>query len=224
MDTGVLSVILHQFPYPSHWTRVCSTIMFITNIVLFFTIGTVYLLRWVLFFKSTRLACRDDPEEIALQACPAIAWITLTIQVQITCAESWGYGWTILALTMWWISLIWVMAILLTLYIHLIKYHSSATVDISLPTAVFIPIVGIFTIANAAGIIINNAENHTHLNENLAVPMIVVGFTCVGLGLGLMMVVYSIYTHRLMTSGWPPALKIPSMILTVSTTLTSLHC
>ena len=215
MDTGVLSVILHQFPYPSHWTRVCSTIMFVANIVLFLTISTLYLLRWVLFYRSTQRACRSDPEEIALEACPAIAWLTLTIQVQVTCAENWGYGWTILAYVMWWVALIWILAILLILYIHLIKYHSSSIVDISLPTAVFIPVVGIFTVANAAGLIVNNAKNDTHISSHLAVPLIIVSFMCVGFGLGLGFIVYSVYTHRLMTSGWPAYLKVPAMILTI---------
>jgi hypothetical protein len=50
--------------------------------------------------------------------------------------------------------------------------------------------------------------------------MIIIGFCAVGFALGLGFVVYSIYTHRLMTSGWPEPMKIPGMILTVNQLLT----
>ena len=172
MDTGVLSIILHQFPYPSHWTRVCSTIMFIFTIVLFLSFGTIYILRWTIYFKTTLRDVRKDPEEIALQACPAITWLTLTEQVQLTAAQSFGYGFTVLAFVMWWIALVWVLSILIVLYIHLVKYHSGTMVDKLLPTAVFVPVVGFLTVANAAGTIVNGAVHHTHLSVTLAIPLV----------------------------------------------------
>lgn len=100
MDTGVLSIVFHQFAYPSHWTRVISTIMFVLNIVLSLVIGSIYSLRWTVFRRATFMRTSSDAEEIALQACPAITWLTLTIQVQLICAQSWGYGWTVLAFVM----------------------------------------------------------------------------------------------------------------------------
>ena len=215
MDTGVLSIILHNFPYPSHWTRVCSTIMFVLDVVLFLVFGTIYLTRWIKFHSFTYRTVSHDSEEIALQACPAIQWLTITIQVQLTCAESWGYGFTILAFVMWWIGLVWVMSICVILYIHLVKNPSRSVVDKWLPTAVFIPIVGTLTVSNAAGSIVNNAINDTHLPDRLAVPMIIIGFVSVGFALSLGFVMYAIYMHRLMISGWPTPMKIPSMLLTV---------
>lgn len=215
MDTGVLSIILHQFPYPSHWTRVCSTILFVTNIVLFLNFSTIYLLKWTRFRKITFDHVRKDCEEIALQACPAITWLTLVTQVQLTCAQSWGYGFTILAFVMWWIGLVCVLTVCVLLYLHMMKHPSGLLVDRSLPTAVFIPIVGLLTVANTAGVIINNSNNATHLPDSLAIPLILVGFICVGFAIGLGLVMYAIYSHRLFTSGWPSPLKIPAMILTV---------
>ena len=208
MDTGVLSIILHQFPYPSHWTRVCSSIMFVLNIVLFLTFMTIYLLKWTLFYKHTLDHVRKDSEEIALQVAPAITWLTLTTQVQITCAESWGYGFTLLAFVMWWIGVVWVIAVLMILYLHLVKHPSGRLIDRWLPTAVFIPIVATFTVANTAGVIVNTAVNDTHLPDRLAIPLILVGFMEVGLGIGVAMIMYAVYAHRLFTSGWPPALHI----------------
>jgi tellurite resistance protein TehA-like permease len=189
--------------------------MFVLNLCLFLLFGCIYVIRWTYFRRSTFMRTSSDAEEIALQACPAITWLTLTMQVQLTCAQSWGYGFTILAFVMWWIALVWVVTICVLLYIHLIKKPSHCLVDKWLPTAVFIPIVGVFTVANAGGVIVNGALNDTHMPDRLAVPIIVVGFMLVGFGLGLGCVMYAVYMHRLMTSGFPEALKIPGMILTI---------
>lgn len=190
--------------------------MLVTNVLLFLIFETIYILRWTLFRRFTYEHVRKDSEEIALQVCPAISWLTITIQVQFTCAEFWGYGFTLLAFVMWWIGLVWVISMCMLLYLHLMKHPSGEEIDKWLPTAVFIPIVAIFTLGNAAGVIVNNAVNDTHLPDSLAIVPIIVGFLCVGFGLGLGLIMYTVYAHRLFTSGWPSPLKIPSMILTVS--------
>ncbi|KAL7967521.1 hypothetical protein HDV63DRAFT_382410 [Trichoderma sp. SZMC 28014] len=79
----------------------------------------------------------------------------------------------------------------------------------------FIPLVGALTVGDVAGVMINSGSGPSQVGRTLANPMIIVGFMCVGFALGLSCVMYAIYMHRLMVSGWPSALKIPSMILTV---------
>lgn len=220
MDTGVLSIILHQFPYPSHWTKVISAILFVVNIALFIIFGLTYLAHWSIYYKTTSAHVRAEAEEIALQACPAISWLTIATDVQLFCG-SWGYGFTILAYVMWWISVVWMVTICVLLFLHLMKYASTRIVDQLLPTAVFIPAVGLFTVANLAGIIATQTAESAHVTSGMITSTIVTGFLLVGFGGGLAMIMYGIYMHRLMTSGWPPALKIPSMILTVRTFLHS---
>ena len=162
-------------------------------------------------FRKTR----QDAEEIALQAAPAITWLTITMQVQLTCAQSWGYTFTIIAYVMWCIAIPWVGTICVLLFLHLVVRHDEDIVDKWLPTAVFVPIVGMLTVANAAGVIVNGATNSTHMSHELAVPMIVIGFILTGMGIGLAIIMYAVYMHRLMTSGFPESLKIPAMILTI---------
>jgi tellurite resistance protein TehA-like permease len=212
MDTGVLAIDIHQFAYPSQWTHVIATILFVLELILYIVFASIYFLRWTVYRRSTFTSTYLDPEQIALQACPAISWLTITILVHLVCSESWGYGFAILAFVMWWIALIWLTLICATLFLSLIKNPSFDVTDRFLPTAVFIPIVGMFTVANAAGVI---TTNPSYLSRSLSIPLIVLGFIIVGFSIGLSIVMYSVYSHRLMIGGWPAALKIPSMILTI---------
>lgn len=217
MDTGVLSIIFHQFPYSSHWTRTIASILFVMNIILFLVFGLIYIAHWSIYYKTTSTFVRAEAEEIALQACPAISWLTIATDVQLICGH-WGYGFTIVAYVMWWVAVVWVVTICILLFLHLMKYASTSVVDQLLPTAVFVPIVGIFTVANLAGIIATQTADNVHVTSGMITSLVIIGFLLVGFGGGLAIVMYAIYMHRLMTSGWPAALKIPSMILTVNTT------
>ncbi|UKZ68396.1 uncharacterized protein TrAtP1_009435 [Trichoderma atroviride] len=197
-----------------NFSTICIVI-FVFELVLFLVFGAVSLLRWLFFFRPTLRYLKNDSEEIALQACPAITWLTLAAQIQIICAARWGFGFTILAYAMWWVGLVWVLLISVILYLHLIRKPHRAFVDKWLPTAIFIPLVGTLSVGDVAGVMINDSSGTSQVDRELAIPMIIVGFMCVGFALGLSCVMYAIYMHRLMVSGWPSALKIPSMILTV---------
>ncbi|KAK1238047.1 hypothetical protein MKX08_002626 [Trichoderma sp. CBMAI-0020] len=97
---------------------------------------------------------------------------------------------------MWWVGLVWILLISVILYLHLIRKPHRAFVDQWLPTAMFIPLVGALTVGDVAGVMINGGSGPSQVERTLGIPMVIVGFI-------------------LMVSGWPSALKIPSMILTV---------
>jgi hypothetical protein len=66
--------------------------MFVANTVLFLTFGAIHLLKWWLFRRFTLDEVCKNSGEIASQVCPAISWLTLVAQVQLTCAESWDFS------------------------------------------------------------------------------------------------------------------------------------
>ena len=214
MDTGVLSILLHNLPYHFSGIGVLSTIMFVLNLVLWSLFSILFITRCVIFPKETRRHIFDDAEEIALLAAPTIGFQTLVAQVVLTCSESWGYRFMMLGYVLWWIGLVWIFADLVTLYIHLVVKPAANVIDDVLPTAVFVPIVGTMTEAVVGGLLVNKGRGIT---PTLAVPVIIVSFMLVGLAFLMAIVVYALYAHRLMRSGWPPPEKIPGMVLTVST-------
>jgi tellurite resistance protein TehA-like permease len=184
--------------------------MFVIDLVLFIVFAILYLSRWLLFWAETKTRIFEDAEEIALLGAPAIAWFTITGQVALTCSEAWGYRLTVLAYVMWWIGAAWIFVVCSTLYICISK--SALTDDEHLPTAVFLPIVGIMTAATIGGVICIYGKD---IDPRMAVPIIVCSYLLLGCGLFLALAMYAAYLHRLIICGWPPAPKIPGMILTI---------
>jgi tellurite resistance protein TehA-like permease len=184
--------------------------MFVINLGLFIVFATLFLFRWLLFWAETKMRIFEDAEEIALLGAPAIAWFTITGQVALTCSEAWGYRLTVLAYVMWWMGAAWIFVVCSTLYICISK--SALTDDEHLPTAVFLPIVGIMTTATIGGLICNYGKD---INPRMAVPIIICSYLLLGYGLFLALAMYAAYLHRLIICGWPPVSKIPGMILTI---------
>ena len=54
------------------------------------------------------------------------------------------------------------------------------------------------------------------ISPRLAVPIIIVAYLSAGLAIWLSIILYGIFFHRLMTSGWPEPAKRPSLMLLVS--------
>ena len=111
---------------------------------------------------------------------------------------------------MWWIGAAWIFVVYSTLYICILK--SALTDDEHLPTAVFLPIVGLMTSATMGGVICNFGKD---INPRIAVPMIICSYLLLGCGLFLALAMYAVYLHRLIIYGWLPVAKIPGMILTI---------
>jgi tellurite resistance protein TehA-like permease len=200
-------------PYQFKGLHVLSWIMFVLELVIYTVVWACFIARWTMYWKETKHRIFNDAEEIALTGAPAIVWFTISGLVALKCSDSWGYGFTVLAYVMWWIGMAWIIVQCSTLFICLSK--ESLTDDEHLPTAVFLPIVGVMTSASIGGIICNNAA---HISTRMALPVIIVSYLCLGYALFLALAVYAAYLHRLIIIGWPPVEKIPAMILTVSRT------
>jgi len=56
MGTGITSILLYNFPYPSHWLRILGIIIFVLNLVIFAMLAFGNLVRYIRFkgvFTST---------------------------------------------------------------------------------------------------------------------------------------------------------------------------
>jgi len=184
----------------------------VLDLVLFVVFSFIFLLRLVLYRSAAVSEIFENVREITYLGAPAIAFLTLVAQVALTCSNSWGHGFTILAYVLWSIGMAWIVTVCTTLYISAAKL--SIIKDATMPTAVFLPLVGVMTAATVGGLMANYAYE---ISGRLAMPVIIVSYMCVGYGVLVSLLAYASYLHKLMITGWPPADEIPGLILLAST-------
>lgn len=216
MNTGVLSIILHQIPDPYHgqWMDICSTILFVFNLIIFFTFILITILRIIIYPSATRQQSANA-EESAFWACLPIAAFTIVAQIALTVSTAnWngtGHAFMLLAYVLWWVVVVWTLATGGVVLVFLVKHP--ATKDEVLPTSVFIPGVSLATAAVVGSNIVSYGYG---VSPQLAVPVIIVGYLILGFGANLALGLYSLFLNKLFATGWPPPEKIPSLILLVS--------
>jgi tellurite resistance protein TehA-like permease len=204
MNCGVISIIMQQFPYNSHWLRIIGTIIFVLDFVFFIAFGSIMLLRLAMFRKQAMHEISSDPDELAFLANMPIAWLTITALISLIVSRaSWGGHWaTVVAYVMWWIGAAWMIATTWTVYVILTRrFHLDPS---SITTTFLIPAVGVATVATEGALI----SSYSHgISARMAVPVIIFSFMCVGFGLFLAVMLYSLFLHRLLTSGLPEPKK-----------------
>ena len=84
--------------------------------------------------------------------------------------------------------------------------------DRSMTPSLVLPAVGVATAAVVGGLISNYAYE---LSPRLAVPVIIVGYFLAGLAIWISVILYGVFFHRLMSVGWPPGAKLPSLFMLV---------
>jgi tellurite resistance protein TehA-like permease len=109
----------------------------------------------------------------------------------LTCSTAWGHGLTILAYVLWWIGMSWIVTVCTTLYISSAKLRLVS--NRTLPSIIFLPLVGVMTAATVGGIIANSANE---ISPRFAVPMIIVSFLCIGYGTLVALMVCAFYLFK----------------------------
>lgn len=109
MGTGIVSILLHQMPYSTHWLRVISIIVFILNTALFTAIFATSVLRYVLYPGLWGLMMRHPTQSLFTGTAP-MGFATLINMFVFVCVPLWGEGAVYTAWAMWWIDAVASMA------------------------------------------------------------------------------------------------------------------
>jgi tellurite resistance protein TehA-like permease len=210
MDTGILSIILNLLPWHFSAQGILSTILFVFNLVLFVVFTLLSITRLFLHSRYVHRTTLSNEEELSFLGAPAIAYLTLVAQVSLTCSTAWGYNWSVLAYVLWWIGLVWTVSLCGFHVIVLAKRQ--ITVDRKLSPVILLPLISVMTLGTTGGIVTNYSVG---LSASMAVPIIVVGYMCIGYALFLAILHYAFLMHKLVAVGLPPPAKIPSLVITV---------
>ncbi|KEF54177.1 uncharacterized protein A1O9_09972 [Exophiala aquamarina CBS 119918] len=214
MNSGVISTLLHQFPYQFRGIQVLATIGFMVDLTLYIVFSGIFILHFALYRRRALAELTSNVAELCLAPTWAIAFMTLTSFVSLTVTNaSWARphpGWTYLAVAMWWIATIWMFGMLFFCFVTLVREHS--LLDRQLPTLIIIPAVGVATLAIVGAVVTNFSHS---ISAGLAVPIIITSFCAAGVGLILGLILYTYLFHQLLAYGWPAAAQTPTIFILV---------
>ncbi len=211
MSTGILGLILAEFPYRFNGlSNAIADIFFVVDLLIVLLATAIQITRFVLYPKAAYFKTRGDPDEIALWGAFPIAILTLAALTATQISNAyWGGHWaSILAVVLWWAGAAGMFII--TIFACDSLFRNGIIHDRTFSATLMIPVVGVATAAAEAGFITNYAYD---LSARVAVPMIIVGYFLVGLAMFLALTFYTIFMHRLMTAGWPEPAKLPGVIM-----------
>ncbi|KAL1584021.1 hypothetical protein WHR41_08101 [Cladosporium halotolerans] len=212
MDTGILSIIMHQNPYQFAGLGILSTIMFVFNLVLFILFTLILLVRIFLFPKRMAKDMTTNLVELSMTGTVPIAYFTLVAQVSLTVSQAgWGsHAFTLVAFVMWWIGTAVALAIAVFVFFMVAKYSVTSIADLA--PALVIPYVSMCTNALVGGLI---SSYSAEISDRLAVPVIIVSYILLGVGLFVALLVFAACTIRFIDSGLPPPIQYPTLFLLV---------
>ncbi|BCR92567.1 putative malic acid transport protein [Aspergillus chevalieri] len=195
--TGIISLILHQLDYQFSGIEVISVVIWIYTIILLALCLFVYLLRIILYPRHVARVLRTS---IIETACLASVPITSTSIIQMTTlvlVHSWGKAWGIVSYVLWWIDTgMAVVAVMVIPYVF--AKVQPPGVKAILP-GVLLPLISALTSAAGGGVICVYGQ----ISSRLQIPVIIVSYLEVGLGLPMALGLSEIFATRLFDRSFP---------------------
>ncbi|KAL8938807.1 MAG: hypothetical protein Q9211_003037 [Gyalolechia sp. 1 TL-2023] len=100
MSTGVISTMLHQFPYHARWLNLLSYIFFAVNLALFLLFTFISILRYTLYPQIFPAVMRHPQQSLFVATFP-MGLANLINMIVLACAPAWGHGWATFAWVLW---------------------------------------------------------------------------------------------------------------------------
>lgn len=210
MATGIIALTLHNLPYHFASQGVLSVIWYMVDLVIFFTCLGFYLLKLCLRPKQTWKLWLTDPDELFCLPSFGISLsaITALLAYIATGAESFSPRWSELAFVLFWISTaenLVLIAILCTFLPNFGPLRGLKRFGAGFDATFLLAAVSPLTTAVAGAAIAQNAL-HTSARQN--VPIIVVSYWLVGLGLWLATIGTVLVFFRIVALSAPPKEKV----------------
>ncbi|KAK3659347.1 Plasma membrane sulfite pump involved in sulfite metabolism [Elasticomyces elasticus] len=207
MGTGIVSTLLHNFPYHAHWLVYLSYIMFVLNVGLFLIFSTLTLVRYTLYPYLWKPMIRHPQQSLFLSTFP-LALATIINMVVFACVPAWeGNTWK-LAWGLWWIDAVLAVASCFYLPFVIMAVHHQ---QIETMTAIWIFPVVAPVLASATGGLVTGIMPTTHEQEKLIT--VVTSYVLFGTGFPMALIILVIYFLRLTTARLPPREAIVSTFI-----------
>lgn len=200
--TGIIATILHQLHYQFNGLGIIAEIFWVLTIVLFICYLAIYLLRALLYPRYVAQQLANNIMETACLASISIVFTTIIQMIALTLPSTWGHGWGMVAYALWWINM--VMAITSVVGIPYVFTRLEPPGTDSVPPAVMLPVIAALTIAAGGGVVCRYGA----LSPALQVPVIIISYMFVGIGLPLAVMFGSIFFTRIFDKSFPIKQKV----------------
>lgn len=169
-------------------------IFWLLDLVLFTTILSLFVWRWVITPHETLRMFEHDVEMTTYLSTVAIAAATLIELVALEVGATWRH-WEIVSFALWWGSVALSLTSCFTTYWILIR-HERVHLSNLAPQLLY-PVTGILATATCGAVIVKS----TPLSVKLSMPIIVVSYMLLGLGQNVENV-HNYSAERLQASTW----------------------
>ncbi|KAK4234642.1 putative malic acid transport protein [Achaetomium macrosporum] len=196
--TGITAVILHQLDYQFPGLQIISYIFWIITIVLLLAMVLVYILRCILFPRKLVTALSHDISELACLTSVVISFTSIIQMASLVLVPGWGSkGWSIALYVLWWINVVLATVGAIGVPFVFVRLYPVGIPHLS--PASQLPLIAALTAAAGGGTICQSAE----LSPALQVPVIVVSYLLVGVGLPLALALDVLFWARLLDRSLP---------------------
>ncbi|KAJ9481799.1 hypothetical protein VN97_g11662 [Penicillium thymicola] len=200
--TGIIAVILHQLNYQFRGLDIISVIVWIYTIASLLVGLSLYLLRAFIYPRRTARALRSSIVETACLASISITFTTIIQMIVLVLVRQWGPAWGIVAYVLWWVNT--TMAVIAVMGIPYVFVKVQPPGVKAVTPVVLLPLISTLTSAAGGGVICRYGA----LSDRLQVPVIIVSYLEVGLGIALAMAFNNVFVTRLFDRSFPPLEQI----------------
>lgn len=195
--TGIIAVILHQLDYQFRGLRIISVIVWIYTIALLAIGVSVYLLRVLVYPRHVARALQESIVETSCLASIPITFTTIIQMIVLVLVHQWGSAWGIVAFVLWWINT--AMAVIAVMVIPYVFVKVQPPGIKAVTPVVLLPLISALTSAAGGGVICHYGD----FSDRLQVPVIIVSYLEVGVGLLLAMTLNDVFVTRLFDQSFP---------------------
>lgn len=196
-STGILAVVLHQLDWQFRGLDIIAIIVWLFTVVITIIFSLIYIAKLCLFPATVRRQLTSDIVELCCLASLSITLGAIIDMFALVCAKSWGPSWGTAAYVLSWINVALVFPVVVGIpYVYF--YREPPGVE-RIPPSIALPAISAITASSTCGVVCYAGK----LTAREQVPMIMVGYILLSIGLNFAFVTTGIYVVRLLNGGFP---------------------
>jgi len=184
-----------------------TAVLWVITIVTLCLFILIYALRTILFPRHVAKQLSSNIMETACLASISIAFTTIIQMIAVNLVADWNPGWGMVCFVLWWINAAMAAACCIGIPYVFTKFEGPGTDAV--PPGTLLPLIAALTVAAGGGVICRYGE----LGADLQVPVIIVSYLFIGLGLPLSVVVDAVFLTRLFDNQFPMKQKVYQLMI-----------